>query len=178
MEAETNPSRPGICRGFLLLHMSSHSDIMIRRCDPENETMSKSASDILKNYMEGVSGAADKWERGINSTDADPTELAIAAKDKMTSKFNQAVDSGLWEQKLREAGKKKWKEGAVAKKANYASGTRAAKSRVEAHLTKWAPLYAQVKAEAAKMPSNTFEEAMAKSAFVARRMKELAGKPV
>lgn len=91
-----------------------------------------------------ASAVADKWEtrstnaapdfvKGVQSTDKDPTALAIAAIPRMKTNIVAAIDSGKVANGLRRAGKQGWIDGVVAKgESAYSNGVSAAKDKVAA----------------------------------------------
>lgn len=120
--------------------------------------------------MIDAQSAAQKWARnaqaaqqdyvdGAQRTDKDPTALAIANKARALSGFQDAINSGRWEQALRAAGKAGWLEGITTKGAsNYSTGVAAAEAKVA---TAFGPLFqhiANVQRTVQAMPSNTDAE--------------------
>lgn len=110
-------------------------------------------------WARNASAASADYVDGAQRTDKDPTALAIANKSRLLAAFNDAVNSGRWEQALRAAGKSGWLNGIATKGAtNYANGVQQAEAEVAAA---FGPLFqhiANVQRTVQGMPSNTDAE--------------------
>jgi hypothetical protein len=110
---------------------------------------------------ETIAAAANKWSAnyqsstaaitaGINAPGVDPIGPAIANKQQMLSRFQDAVgpQGGLWETNLQRAGVQGWKQGIMTKGlARLSSGAQAGQPHYLAFLNAWAPaVQAQVNA--------------------------------
>lgn len=110
-------------------------------------------------WARNASAASADFVEGAQRTDKDPTALAIQNKSRALAGYQDAINSGRWEQALRSAGKSGWLEGIVTKGAtNYANGVQQSEAKVAAA---FGPLFSHisnVQRTVQAMPSNTDAE--------------------
>lgn len=99
-----------------------------------------SAQQVASKWKTRTQGAQQDYADGVANTDKDPTQLAIAAGQRLLDNFTKAFNSGKWANGLRKTGKQGWQQ-AVASKGvtNFANGVAAAEDKVA---TAFAPLLA------------------------------------
>lgn len=99
-----------------------------------------SAQTVAAKWRTRTSAASQDYADGVANTDKDPTQLAIAAGQRLRDNFNRAFDSGKWANGLRKKGKSGWQAAVAAKGVqNFQNGVNAAE---EAVASAFAPLLA------------------------------------
>lgn len=120
-------------------------------------------SAVLAKWKANTSAASAEYVAGAESTDKDPTQLAIAAIPYMRARVIEAIDSGRVANGLRRAGKQGWLAGITGKgRANFESGVANAD---QAFLSGFTPLLAYIGAQlpaVRSMPANSPAERKAR----------------
>lgn len=118
---------------------------------------------VLAKWKTNTAAASAAYVAGAESTDKDPTQLAIAAIPYMRSRVLEAIDSGRVANGLRRAGKQGWLNGVTGKgKVNFESGVANADS---AFLNGFGPLLtfiSQKRPAILSMPNNSPAERKAR----------------
>lgn len=124
---------------------------------------------------------ADKWATrlgqstaaitaGVDRVTINPAEKALAAKDKMVTNWNNAVNEGKWESGLQRVTLSSWKNDMKTKGiARIASGANAAKPKMQAFMTDFLPFVTTVQTEIDDMPDLTIEDSIARATHWIRR---------
>lgn len=95
-----------------------------------------SASDAAKAWVDGLSAATTKMQRGVNSLTVSPTESAAKAKTKMLQNLTTAVNSGKWEAGLRSVTLDQWRQRYVEKGLpRVATGAAASQDKMQNFMT-------------------------------------------
>jgi len=90
------------------------------------------AQQVADKWATRAGAATQDYLNGVAATTVDPTALAIANQQRLLTNFQNAVNSGLWAQRLRDVGAGGWKAAVAAKGgSNYQSGVSAAKDKVQ-----------------------------------------------
>jgi hypothetical protein len=73
------------------------------------------AATVAAKWASRAGSATEDYRRGIQNTDVDPTERAIAALPYAQQRYVAAIQSGKTANALRRAGKAGWQQGALGK---------------------------------------------------------------
>lgn len=95
------------------------------------------ANAVASKWATRTSAAQTDYVSGVETTQKDPTALAIQNQARLLAAFQNAVNSGKWANKLRQVGKAGWQQAVVAKANNFSTGVNAAQAKVA---TAFAPL--------------------------------------
>lgn len=130
------------------------------------------AQSVADKWVTRTSAASGDYVAGVETTDKDPTALAIVAIPRMRQRVLEAIDSGKVAAGLRRVGKQGWIDAVRAKgAANFSSGVTAARDTVA---TAFAPLLAyeaNLQRQVQGMPSNTDAEREARMLAWVRGMR-------
>lgn len=123
-------------------------------------------STVLAKWKTNTAGAAQKWATNSESTQADPTQLAINAIPYMQSQFNAAVSEGRVANGLRRAGKQGWLVGIQSAVASgkFAAGVNGADAKFNAG---FGTLLRDEAAGLAQLPSDTSTQAARRARLIA-----------
>lgn len=88
------------------------------------------ANTVAAKWSSRTQAAATDYTQGVQSTDKDPTQLAINAGQRYIQRVTDAFNSGRWANGLRRVGKAGWQTATVAKAANFSTGVAAAEAKV------------------------------------------------
>jgi hypothetical protein len=125
--------------------------------------MPKDLATTVANWTNGASGAQQKFVEGVQRTDVDPTQRAIAAQGALVNNFVQSVQSGRWARNLSQVGKAGWQAATVAKAGNYGTGIAAGADRYSTAMQTWLPIIDSAAASARAMPSGTLAQNLARA---------------
>lgn len=131
----------------------------------------KSGKEIAEKLIRKAQAAGEDYVKGVRNPRKSPMQAAIAQKGKMVARFNEAINSGKWEDGLNSISDKEWSD-ITAKKGSerYAAGLAEASQKTADFFDEFMPYVEQVQAEADRMDTSTLEGAIAKSAFVQRAL--------
>lgn len=122
---------------------------------------------IAAKWKKNAGNAIDSYKQGIAGVRTAPGELAILQKDRMRQNFNNALDDGTWEERMRAVGLQGWQQAASGKGvANFTTGVNAAENKVVAFQTAWNPLMQEAKERVKTMDKGTEAAALARVAYV------------
>lgn len=114
-------------------------------------------------WKQAMSSAGEKYKEGVRNVKVAPTALAAQASDKYLQGISEAVNSGRWQRSLNNVSLQSWQQSAETKGApRLSSGATAAYEDVVAYHQKAAPFIANLQQQVNGMPTNTFEERIAK----------------
>lgn len=120
-------------------------------------------------YGRRATVAQSDYENGIKKPRRDPVDAAIAAKETMVARHNEAMASGAWEDGLRFSGTEGWREASLKKGApRFSTGVQFGLPKVRAFAEAFAPHLEQGLASVDAMPKRNVEEAIQKSAAMIR----------
>jgi len=94
----------------------------------------------VERWAGSAAGAQQRYTEGVQSSTVDVVARAIAAKAKLLTGFNQAVQSGRWERALGARGTAGWKAATIAKASNYSTGIAAGKDNYSKAMQTWLPI--------------------------------------
>lgn len=115
----------------------------------------KSLQTTVQNWTQSASTAQSRYTAGVQNTDKDPAQLAIANQNALLSNFQQAVNSGLWARRLGAVSKAQWQQTTVAKASNYGTGITAGEAKYQQKMGAVLQVIGQVVAQVDQMPSGT-----------------------
>lgn len=101
--------------------------------------LAASPQDAAQSWQNSAGTAQTKYKAGIQSTQKDQAQLAVAAQARLVAGFNDAVSSGRWAAGVMRGGTAYWKQQADAKSGNYATGFTAGAGNYAAAAQKFIP---------------------------------------
>lgn len=112
-----------------------------------------SAQQIADKYASKAGAAGGDYKNGIQNTNVNPMQLAVAQQGVMVSKWNEAISSGRWANRMNSVGVDQWKNAAMTKGAqNYQTGIQAGKQKYLNAINYYAPIYQQIKDAVRQIP--------------------------
>lgn len=134
-------------------------------------------ANAVAKWARNVQGAQQSYREGVQAVTENPMALAAAQAEKALSRYSDAITSGRWAQRLQSTPMEFWKSQSASAAAKYAQGAAKGTPKIQAHLTKFAPIYEQAR-QAARAVQGSGEAAAAEKMLVVRRMlRAAAGKP-
>lgn len=121
------------------------------------------AATVADRWAQSASQAQTRFTEGVQSTQVDPTALAIAQQAKLVTNFNQAVSNGRWQRALQRSGKQGWQAATVAKAQNYSTGVQASRSKYAEAIAPVLAIEAQLQSQIQSMPKATLQDSIARS---------------
>ena len=123
-------------------------------------------STVLPKWKTNTANAAQRWATNSESTQADPTQLAIQAIPYMQQQFNNAVNDGRVANGLRRAGKQGWLTGiqAAVSSGKFAAGVNGADAKFTAG---FGTLLADERNGLAQLPTDTSSQAARRARLIA-----------
>jgi hypothetical protein len=121
---------------------------------------------VLAKWKQNTAGSAQKWATNSESTQADPTALAINAIPYMQSQFNAAVNDGRVANGLRRSGKQGWLQGiqTAVSSGKFAAGVNGADAKFTAG---FGTLLADERNGLAQLPTDTSSQAARRARLIA-----------
>lgn len=130
------------------------------------------AQSVADKWATRTSAASGDYVAGVESTEKDPTALAIVAIPRMRQRVLEAIDSGKVAAGLRRVGKQGWIEAVRSKgAANFSSGVTAARDKVAASFAPLLAYEANLQRQVQGMPANTDAEREARMLAWVRGMR-------
>lgn len=129
--------------------------------------MAKDLATTVGRWRTGAGGAQQAFIDGVQRTEKDPTQLAIANAQGMLAGVTEAVTSGRWQRNLAAVGKQGWQSKTVAKAANFGVGIAAGEQAYADAMTTWLPRIHTAAASAKAMPGQTLQQRLQRSAAFA-----------
>lgn len=120
------------------------------------------AGTAAQRWVQAAGSAQQRYVDGVQSTQKDPTQLAIQAQPKLIQNFNAAVNAGRYQRGLAAVGKAGWQSATVAKANNYSTGINASEQKFLAAIGPVLQYEAQLQAQIASMPNNTLQDSIAR----------------
>lgn len=96
-----------------------------------------SAQQVADKWSSRAGSAGQDYVQGVQTTDKDPTLLAVANGARYIQQVTNRYNDGTWANRLRAVGKAGWTAAVVAKQSNYTNGvsSQAAKDAVTTAFT-------------------------------------------
>lgn len=114
-----------------------------------------SPADAAKAWVDGLSGAGSKMQRGVANLTVSPTASAAKAKTKMLTNLTAAVNSGKWEAGLNAVTLDQWRNNYLNKGIpRIASGAQAAQDKMTNFMSQLLPYQDTALQALANMPNN------------------------
>ena len=121
------------------------------------------AREVAEKQVRNAQNASGDYVKGVQKLTVNPMELAKKAKQKMMTKFQEAMQDGSYEAGLDSVSLDDIKNAVATKGAQrYAPGVMAALPKTVAFLEEFLPFIEQVQSEVNAMPSITLEDNIAK----------------
>lgn len=115
--------------------------------------------EFVEKYSRRMKGAVEDIRRGLEKVNVAPTELAAKKKDKMKTRLMEALESGIWEQRLKKVTLEQWKAKAIEKGVGrIASGVDSAVDKVKEFAGQLLAYQESLKAKIDAMPDLTLED--------------------
>jgi hypothetical protein len=129
-------------------------------------------------WQQNLASAGPAYTAGIQAVQTSPTQLAAAQQSKWAQKVQEAAASNRFANKLNAVSLPQWQQAAIQKGASrLTSGAAAAKPKMQAFLSNFLPVMAQVKQQVASMPKNGIEDSLARVRAQIVAAKQFAGRP-
>lgn len=110
-------------------------------------------------YQSAVQGSASAYQDGVNSVSVAPSQKAIAQKQKMVTNWNNAINSGKWEQKLGAVSLSDWKSATTGQGAvNYTASAQKGANKWGQWANTAFPIIQSIQDEIEAMPSTTMQD--------------------
>ncbi len=91
-----------------------------------------SANEFAEKWQRRMKNAVEDMRQGIQRVNEAPTAKAAAKADKMLAKITEAVQSGVWSERLRKVGLEDWRQAILSKGLQrVASGVDGATDKVQ-----------------------------------------------
>lgn len=103
----------------------------------------KTAQQAAQNWQNASGRATTDYVAGVQSTQKDQAQLAVAQQAALLNNFTQAVTSGRWAAGVTRRGTPYWKAQTEAKSANYSQGYAAGANNFTSAMNKLIPAIAQ-----------------------------------
>lgn len=116
----------------------------------------------VERWTQGAQQGTTRYTEGIQGTTVDVVGRAIAAQPKLLANVQQAITSGHWARRLSEVGTGGWKQAAIAKAGNYATGIAAGASKYQTAMQTWLPIIQGEAQRVQAMPNATFADSLAR----------------
>lgn len=118
-----------------------------------------------------TSAATQDYTAGVQRVQTAPGQAAANKEAKFQSGIQQAISSGKWRRNVAGVSLQAWQEAALTKGAQrLASGATAAQGKMAAAGARILPMIDAAKAEVDRMPDNTIEDRINKSAAFQRAL--------
>lgn len=129
----------------------------------------KNASQVAQKWSQNLSASTTSIQNGVNAVQTAPGQTAAGRQALMKAKLNAAIDSGKWAARVGSVSLGDWKAAMLNKGVQrVASGAQAAQPKMQAFLTEFLPVAAQVSATVDAMPKNTIEDSVARAGAAIR----------
>ena len=111
------------------------------------------AQQIADKWASRAGSASTAYKDGIQQTNVNPMQLAVAQQANMVSKWNEAISSGRWANRMNSVSPETWKQAAMTKGAsNYTTGIQAGKQKFVTAMNYYAQVYASIKDAVRSIP--------------------------
>jgi hypothetical protein len=135
-----------------------------------------SATDVVAKWQQRASAAQSDYAAGVQNTDKDPTQLAIAAGPRYLQRVTESFNNGKWANGLRRVGKSGWQAAVAAKGVNnFVTGINAATDKATASFTRLLSYETTLQGQINAMPNNTDADREARMLAWVRGMRNYTG---
>jgi hypothetical protein len=111
-------------------------------------------------WRDSASAGQQRYTEGVQSTQVDVVQRAVAAQPKLLANVTQAITSGRWARRLQERGTQGWKTATIAKAANYATGIAAGVDDYQKAMQTWLPIIQSAAQSVQSMPNASFQDSL------------------
>lgn len=119
-----------------------------------------SPADAAKAWVDGLSAAGTKMQRGVDNLTVSPTESAAKMKTKMLTNLTAAVNNGKWEAGLRSVTLDQWRTNYKNKGIpRIASGAQQSQDKMANFMSQLLPYQDAALAALASLPNNNKADA-------------------
>ena len=133
--------------------------------------MAKSPSEVAEKWARRLSGATEDIRRGVESLTEAPSQKAIQKKEKMKARWQEAIDSGIWEARLSKVTLEEWREKVLSKGlARLPQGVEDARPKFEDFMGQLLPYIDNVRRKIEAMPDRTLEDRINRMTAFVREM--------
>lgn len=137
--------------------------------------MAKTPQQMTDKYKSGVSNGGAAFAQGIQQTQKDPIQLAIAAAPKYIQRLQDSFANGSYVKGLGKSNKAAWTAGSVAAQSKYTGSANAGAQKYNRYATAAAPQIAAFQAQVDAMPNITDADAEARAVKMIQLMRTLKG---
>lgn len=129
----------------------------------------KPAAQVAQKWAQNLGASTTSIQNGVNAVQTAPGQIAASRQALMKAKLNAAIDSGKWASRVGNVSLSDWKSAMLNKGVQrVASGAQAAQPKMQAFLTDFLPVAAQVSQTVDAMPKNTIEDSVARAGAAIR----------
>ena len=129
----------------------------------------KNAGQVTDKWANNLGASSPSVTAGVNAVQTAPGAQAAARQALMKAKVNAAIDSGKWAARVSSVSLGDWKQKMLTKGVQrIASGAQDAKPKMQAFMTEFLPVAAQVSAQVDGMPKNSIEDSVARAGAAIR----------
>lgn len=128
-------------------------------------------AEFQEKHARRLKASIEDIRRGVGRVTESPTAKAAAKQDKMRTKLNEAIDSGLWASRLNKVTLADWKGDMLEKGVGRISGgIDRSKGKVVDFATQLLPAVERAQAKVAGMPDLTLEDSISRMTEYVREM--------
>lgn len=129
----------------------------------------KNPGQVATKWSQNLSASTTSIQNGVNAVQVPPGQVAAERQALMKAKLNAAIDSGKWASRVSGVTLGEWKAAMLNKGVQrVASGAQAAQPKMQAFLSEFLPVAAQVSQAVDAMPKNTIEDSVARAGAAIR----------
>lgn len=119
------------------------------------------AQQVADKWVRNTSAATQYLQQGVMGVRNNPADAAIAAKTKMVSRWNDAVNGGKWEASMRRQTLQSWQNAMINKGLpRISAGVTAAQGKFQSFMADLIPFQAQLKQQIDAMPNMTLQDSI------------------
>jgi hypothetical protein len=120
---------------------------------------------VSEKWSRNLSGSAEQIRQGVQAVTTSPGEVAIQRKQSYIDGVNRSFTDGTYERGQRSYTLEDWKRMMVEKGvARISGGATAAKPRMEAFMSQWLPVQAELSRRIQNMPKGSLADSQARAA--------------
>lgn len=136
-----------------------------------------SANEFAEKWQRRMKNAVEDMRQGIQRVNEAPTAKAAAKADKMLAKITEAVQSGVWSERLRKVGLEDWRQAILSKGLQrVASGVDGATDKVQDFAQQLLQHIDAGLNQIRQMPDMTIEDSVNRAAAWIRHMSKFKKK--
>lgn len=127
--------------------------------------------EYAEKWARRLRGATEDIRRGVERVDTAPGERAAAAQDALLANFAEAVNSGMWANRVRGVSLQDWKQATINKGIQrIGQGVETAQPKMAQVASELLPAVDAAAAAARALPKVTLEDSINRMATFAREM--------